>query len=136
MECIDFNEIYRDFLLHEEEEHIKICPICRIQWQQHLAIINQPLEEILEEMRFSENQRHSNINQILSILSKALPRHSPLLAQLGKIAEKAGCLLPQANPEQIAVALAHFDDRELGSLSEDDFLQKLKQEIDMDDKDK
>ena len=134
MNCINFNEIYRDFLRPEEEAHIKSCIVCRLQWQQHIAMINQPLEEILEEMRSGGKDCVSGIDSILAILGKALPNGSPLLTQLSKLAKKAACLLPQASPEQIAAVLAHFDERDIGGLSEDALLDKLKREIDMDDK--
>lgn len=134
MDCINFNEFYRDFLLPDEENHLKKCTICRLQWQQHMAIINQPLEEILDEVRCSEEKARSGIDRIMAIMSRILPRTSPL-AKLGKIAEKAASLLPQASPEWIADAVVRFDKKELGSLSEDDFLQQLKQEFDTGDKD-
>lgn len=136
MNCINFNEIYRDFLQPDEEQHVKACIACRLQWQQQLAIINQPLDEILEEMRDGVEQKRSSIDWILSILSQTLPSSSPLLEQLSGIAEKAARLLPQANPEQIAAAMAHFDKKEIGGLSEDAFLEKLKREIDTDNKEK
>lgn len=136
MNCINFNEIYRDFLHAAEEEHIKTCTACRLLWQQQLAIINQPLDEILDEMREGVEQKRSSIDRILSILSQTLPSSSPLLKQLCRIAEEAARLLPQANPEQIAAAMAHFDKREISDLSGDAFLEKLKREIDTDNKEK
>ncbi len=138
MNCIDFTKLRRDFLTSDEAAHLKGCCTCRLEWQQYMAVLDEPLEDILEDIRRSEErypyaaEQPSSIDTIVSIMEQAMPEGTPLLTVLKKIAEKAAVLLPQAPPEQIASCLMAFDEKDIQDRSEEAVLDKLKREIDED----
>lgn len=137
MDCINFTKLTRDFLTSEEEAHLKSCSTCRLEWQQYMVVLDEPLEDILEDIRRSEERclraakQPSSIDTIVSIIEQAMPG-SPVLALLKKIAVKAAAILPQASPEQIASCLLAFDEKDIAGQSEETVVDKLKREIDDD----
>lgn len=135
MKCIDFNEIYRDYLTDEESKHVESCVTCKLEWQVHCAIIEQPVESIIAEpCRVTGNENDAGTAWLIESLKKVFPSNQAIIDHLTKVLANVSATVPYARPEQIVSLLAHMKESEISKLQEADLVEELKKEhIDKDE---